>query len=163
MTTDEYARWKGLEIRRPDDVHTSPGGPVPIGWQAEKRTEHTDRLANLDLPADFPYEVERGDSDDALAVLALGESIRRDLGYERGGRVLTALRLGATWAQVASALDIPTGHARTLLESYADGQRSLRLRYEAEGSTLGLDADQYAAVVALCELGDDETTAAGAQ
>lgn len=154
--TDEHARWNELQIRRPDDVRTSPGGPVPIGWQAEKRTEHADRLSNLALPADFPYEVERGDAGDALAVLALGESIRRDLDYERGGRILTALRLGATWAQVAAALDVPAKHARTLLESYADGQRSLRLRYETEGSKLGLGADEYAAVIALCEQDDDQ-------
>lgn len=154
--TDEHARWNELDIRRPDDVRTSPGGPVPIGWQAEKRTEHADRLSNLALPADFPYEVERGDAGDALTVLALGESIRRDLDYERGGRILTALRLGATWSQVAAALDVPAKHARTLLESYADGQRSLRLRYKAEGSKLGLGAAEYAAALALVELGDDE-------
>ncbi|WP_328418521.1 hypothetical protein OG542_40235 (plasmid) [Streptomyces violaceus] len=159
-TTDEYARWKGLEIRRPDEVRTSPGGPVPIGWQAEKRSNHTDRLGNLALPHDFPYEVQRGDAGDALAVLALGESIRRDLAYERGGRVLSALELGATWAQVAAALDVPVDEARALLRGYAEGQHNLYRGDVAEGRArpFGLDDDRHAAVLALCELGDDETT-----
>lgn len=165
MTTDEFARWKGMEIRRPDDVRTSPGGPVPIGWQAEKRTEHADRLGNLSLPADFPYDVERGDAGDALAVIALGESLRRDLGYQRAGRVRTALELGATWSEVATALDVTPAEAREVLRAWAAGQRHL---YEGDVQAglerpLGLDADRYAVMLALCELGDDETAAAVAR
>ncbi|MFE0453116.1 hypothetical protein ACFW2D_17885 [Streptomyces sp. NPDC058914] len=65
MTTDNYARWKALQIRRPDDIPPA----TPFMWHAEKFTEHNDRLTNNRLPADFPHEVERGDADDALAAI----------------------------------------------------------------------------------------------
>ncbi|KUF17367.1 hypothetical protein [Streptomyces silvensis] len=165
MTTEEHARFTALEIRRPDEVRTAAGGPVPLSWQAERRSEHTDRLGNNALPDNFPYEVERGGAGDALAVLALGESIRRDIAYERAHRVREALTLGATWAQIAAALDIAPDHARELLRQWAAGQHHLH-----EGDVrasrdrpLGLDADRYTAVLALCELGDDESPAAAAR
>ena len=165
MTTDEYAHWKGLEIRRPDDVRTIPGGPVPLRWQAEKRGEHTDRLGNNLLPADFPHEVERGDAGDALAALALGESMRRDLGYERAGRVRTAMELGATWSAVAAALEVTPDEAREVLRAWATSQRHLYEGDVLEGRErpFGLDADGYAAVLAVCELADDETAVVGAR
>nr|WP_107908832.1 hypothetical protein [Streptomyces chartreusis] len=159
--TDEYERWKALEIRRPDDVRTSPGGPVPLRWQAEKLGEHADRLGNNALPADFPYEVERGDVDDALAVLAIEEAMRRDLAHGRGNGVHRALKLGATWSQTAASLGITPEEARTVLREYADGQRRLWLGYEQEGvKPIGFSAEQHAAALALVELGDDETATA---
>jgi hypothetical protein len=161
MSTDEYERWKALEVRRPDDIRTSPGGPVPLRWQAERHGAHTDRLMNADLPADFPYAVERGDAGDALACLALGESMRRDLKAQRSSQIRKALAMGATWSQVAAALDVTPDEARALLQSWADGQRNLWLGYEAEGvEPLGLDADDYAAVAALCNLADDQAATA---
>lgn len=151
--TDQRDQWEALEIRRPDDVPV----PTPLTWQVEKHTVHSDRLMNNMLPADFPYEVERGTADDALAVLALRESIRRDIEHGTGNRVHEALRLGATWRQVAAALDIDPGKARELLRAYADGQRNLWLGYEEQRvKPLGFSADQHAAALALCELGDDE-------
>lgn len=156
MSTPEYERWTALEIRRPDDVRTSPGGPVPLLWQAERHNAHTDRLMNRDFPADL-YEVERGGVGDALARLALGESMRRDIKAARSSRVREALRMGATWSEVAAALDLTPDDARALLRSWAEGQRKLWLGYEAEGvRPSGLDADGYAATLALCELDDDQ-------
>lgn len=164
MPTDEYAHWQGLTIRRPDDVRTIQGGPVPLGWKAEKHGEHADRLGNNLLPADFPHEVERGDVGDALAVLALGTAIVRDIGYGRGVRVREAVELGATWLQIGAALDITPDEARELLRTWAAGQHHL---YEGDvlagrERPLGLDADRYMALVAVCELGDDETATAAA-
>ncbi|MDX3579941.1 hypothetical protein [Streptomyces sp. FL07-04A] len=151
--TEQRDQWDALEIRRPDDVPV----PTPLTWQVEKHTVHSDRLMNNVLPADFPYEVERGTADDALAVLALRESIRRDIEHGTGNRVHEALTLGATWRQVAAALGVDPGRAREVLRAYADGQRNMWRRNEAEGrKPFGFSADQHAAAVALCELGDDE-------
>ncbi|NEC39051.1 hypothetical protein [Streptomyces rubrogriseus] len=150
MSTSEHERWTGLTVRRPDDVRAEAGGPVPLMWQMQKLTEHNDRLMNRRLPADFPYEVERGDAGDSLAALALGTSIRRDIAMERASRVREAIELGATWGQVATALDVTADEARDLLRRWADGQRKLWLGYEAEGvKPIGMDADEHAAVLAL--------------
>jgi hypothetical protein len=73
---------------------------------------HVDRLMNNMLPADWPHPIERGDVGDALAVLALEESMRRDVEHARGSRVRQALALGATWAEVAAALETSTEEAR---------------------------------------------------
>lgn len=151
--TEQRDQWNALEIRRPGDVPV----PTPLTWQIEKHTVHSDRLMNNVLPADFPYEVERGTADDALAVLALRESIRRDIEHGTGNRVHEALRLGATWRQVAAALDLDPGQAREVLRAYADGQRRMWVRNEEDGiKPFGFSADQHAAALALCELGDDE-------
>ncbi|MET7944372.1 hypothetical protein [Streptomyces sp. NPDC005302] len=153
----EHDRWQALQIRRPDEVRTSPGGPVPLEWQAEKRTTHCIRLMNTRLPANFPHTVERGDEGDALAVLALGEAMRRDIEAGRGSDVRIAAALGATWRQIADALDTTPAYARGLLRAWATGQRRLYSGDRARGETrpLGLDDEQYAAVLALCVTGDD--------
>ncbi|MCQ6556156.1 hypothetical protein NPS70_23680 [Streptomyces sp. C10-9-1] len=129
----------------------------------EKHTVHADRLMNNLLPADFPHEVEHGTAGDALAVLALRESIRRDVEYGRGARVREALELGASWPEVARALDAEPDDARALLRTWAQGQRNLWLHNEAEGiRPFGLDADAHAAVLALCERDDDGAPAPAA-
>ncbi|MGW0612040.1 hypothetical protein [Streptomyces sp. NPDC002788] len=157
MTTDEHTRWNALEVREPDQVPAA----TPLAWQVEKHAVHADRLMNNALPDTFPYEVERGTADDALAVLALRESIRRDVEQGRGTRVHEALLLGASWDEVARALDIEPDEARGLLRAWAQGQRNLWLRNAADSiRPLGLDADAHAAVLALCERGDDEASAA---
>ncbi|MFC8790812.1 hypothetical protein [Streptomyces cinereoruber] len=156
MPTDERAYWDALEVRRPGDVPAA----TPLAWQLAKHTVHNDRLMNRALPADSPHEVERGDAGDALAVLALRESIRQDIEHGRGVRIREALELGATWAEVAAALDMPERETRTLLRTWANGQRALWLRHEAKGvQPFGLDAAEHAAVLALCGR-DTETPAA---
>ncbi|MGA5896771.1 hypothetical protein [Streptomyces venetus] len=60
-------------------------------------------MAKHTAHADFPYDVERGDAGDALA---LRESMRRDLENSRGVHVREAVELGATWREVVDALDI---------------------------------------------------------
>ncbi|MFE7428926.1 hypothetical protein [Streptomyces sp. NPDC057545] len=156
MTTDEHARWNALGVREPGQVPAA----TPLAWQVEKHTVHADRLMNNLLPANFPHEVERGTAGDALAVLALRESIRRDVEHGRGTRVHEALLLGASWSEVACALDVEPDGARELLRTWAQGQRDVWLRNEAEGiRPFGLDAAAHAAVLALCERSDDETPA----
>ena len=158
--TEQYDRWQALTVRRPDDVPSA----TPLSWLVEKESEHAQLLFNNVLPLDRFPNTERGDAGDVLAVLALGEAIRRDVAYGRGSRVHEALRLGATWSQVAAALDITPDEARTVLQTYADGQRNLWLGYEAERiKPFGFDADTYEAALALVELGDDESAVASAR
>lgn len=154
MTTAQHEDWTRLEIRRPEDVPPA----TPLSWQVEKVSRHEDRLFRNRLPAHSPRQVERGDAGDALAVLALRESIRREMEWGRGNRVHEALELGATWRQVAAALGIAPHEARRFLREYADGQRELWLGYEQQGvKPFGFTAEQHAAVLAMCELGDDES------
>ncbi|OEV12982.1 hypothetical protein [Streptomyces nanshensis] len=162
MSTPEFQHWQSLTVRRPDDVRTKRGGPVPLTWQMEKHTEHHDRLANNALPADFKFEVERGDAGDALACLALRESMRRDIEHERGGRIREAAELGATWQQVADALDVTPDEARDLLRAWAAGQHHLYRRdvERAQDNPVGLTPEQYAAVLALLDRDDDEAVPA---
>ncbi|MFJ7069870.1 hypothetical protein [Streptomyces sp. NPDC101115] len=158
MSTPEYERWQGLTVRRPDDVRSAAGGSVPLLWQAEKRSAHVIRLGNNTLPADFPYEVERADAGDALAVLALGQSIRQAIETEAGSSVHEAMQLGATWAQVAAALASSPDEARAVLRNYADGQHGLWQWDASEGRepAIGFNAEEHAAAIALCELGDHQ-------
>jgi hypothetical protein len=151
--TDQHDHWEALEIRRPDDVPSA----TPLSWLAAKESDHAQRLFRNLLPVDRFPDAERGSADDALAVLALRESIRRDVEHGRGNRIHEAMTLGATWTQVSAALDVDPGQARALLREYADGQRRLWVGYEEEGiKPFGFSADQHTAALALCELGDDE-------
>ena len=160
MSTPEHEHWRQLTIRRPDDVRLMTSGPVPLPWQMDKRTVHNDRLTNNALDSDrFPH-AERGTAGDALACLALGESIRRDIEIERANRVREALKLGATWNEVAAALSIDTDAARELLRAWAGGQHELYRSDLARGRTpFGLNAERYADILALIELEDDEVPA----
>ncbi|GAA2509313.1 hypothetical protein [Streptomyces gobitricini] len=165
MTTDRHGDWTRLEVHCPDDVPAA----TPLSWQIEKVSHHEDRLFRnrmpaRRMPARRPDEVGRGDADDALAVLALRESIRRDVECGRGNRVQEALELGATWRQVAFALDVTPQEARRILRGHAEGQRGMWLGYEQEGvRPFGFTFEQHAAALALCELGDDETATAAAR
>lgn len=150
----EFEQWKALQIRRPGDVPVA----TPLSWQADRASEHAMRIWDNNLPADFPHPVERGTAQDAVAEIALRESIRRDIENGIGTRLHTALELGATWAEVAAALDISPDDARALLRQWADGQHHLYVSDQERGAErpFGLTPDQHAAVVALTELTDEE-------
>lgn len=129
--TDAYDRFQALEIRTPDDVPPA----TPLAWQIERIDVHVQRGL-------------RGTADDALTVLALRESVRREL--ERTGLYISdARRMGATWEQIAAALDITEDAARERLRSWADGQEQLHRRDVADGRArpLGIDSEQYAAAL----------------
>ncbi|MFI9214279.1 hypothetical protein ACIGW7_39890 [Streptomyces sp. NPDC053253] len=150
----DFEKWKTLPISRPGDV---PAG-TPLSWQADRAYEHAVRVWDRNLPQDLPHPVERGTAHDAVAELALRESIRRDVEHGQGTRLHTALELGATWAEVAAALDISPDDARTLLRQWADGQHHLYLSDQQQGieKPVGFTPAEHAAILALAERGDDE-------
>ncbi|MEU4180917.1 hypothetical protein [Streptomyces sp. NPDC026589] len=163
MSTPEYEFWNDLAVRRPDDVRMISGGRVPLSWQMEKRVGHVDRLMNRTLPADFPDPVERGGTDDVLAVLALSESIRRDLIARRGGDIREAILLGATWSEVAAAIDTTPDEARAILRDWTERQHGLHQTTAGPDDTqrLGAEENRHAAVLALIQLADDQRTETG--
>lgn len=154
MTLQEETRWAQLAVRQPGDVPAA----TPLAWQTRKLHEHGDRLLARRLPAGYPGTADPGEAGDALAVLALGESVRRTVDHLRGVHIHEALDLGATWAEVATALDIDPAEARALLLAWADGQHQLHRSETTRGkaSPMGFDDDQAAAVRALCRMADDD-------
>ncbi|MGW4817219.1 hypothetical protein ACWEPB_37015 [Kitasatospora cineracea] len=151
---DKYEAFQALTVLSPDDVPT----PTPVLWQAERYSDAGQRLLNLHLPADWPYPVERGTADDTLTQLALGTAMRRQLLSAQGSTIHQALRLGATWTQVAAALDVDTAQARQLLRQYIDGQLSL---FQHDGR-FGMSPAGHAEAAALTELDDDRPAGADA-
>jgi hypothetical protein len=146
-----HEEWRARVIRRPDDV----GYGVLLPWLAEKYFAHHHRLMDRHLPSGC-HPGETATADDALAVLALGESIHRMLFRDRSWFVHDAMRWGATWNEVAAALDVTTSRARSVLRSYAETQREL---YEETARTgdrpLGYSAEKYRSALALISLADD--------
>ncbi|MER6916891.1 hypothetical protein ABT354_35045 [Streptomyces sp. NPDC000594] len=146
-----HEEWRARVIRRPDDV----GYGVLLPWLAEKYFAHHHRLVDRHLPSGC-HPGETATADDALAVLALGESIHRMLFRDRSWFVHDAMRWGATWNEVAAALDVTTGRARSVLRSYAETQRQLYEETERTGDRpLGYSAEKYRSALALIRLADD--------
>ncbi|MFE9793517.1 hypothetical protein ACFYRL_17465 [Streptomyces goshikiensis] len=138
MTVDQYARWQKLAIRRPEDVPPA----TPLSWQMEKRDQHATGTT----------------ADDALAVLALQESIRRTALSGRGVWLRDLMERGGCWDEAAAALGVEADEARELLCVWARGQHDLYRSdiQERRPHPLGLDIDAYAAALALCEMHDEE-------
>lgn len=130
--TDAYDHFQTIEIRTPDDVPPA----TPLVWQIERIDVHEQRGL-------------RGTAEDAVTVLALRENVRREL-QRTGLYISDARRMGATWEQIAAALDIGADDARERLRTWADGQDRLYRRDVADGrqQPIGIDAEQYAATLA---------------
>ncbi|MER7126710.1 hypothetical protein [Micrococcus luteus] len=79
-----------------------------------------------------------------LELLTLGESIARILRHPAD--VHHALQAGATWRQIADALDVTEQDARLAYRRWADGQRALH-----EHCGIGLDETEHAAAIARAE------------
>ncbi|CAM5373623.1 putative protein OS=Streptomyces fumanus OX=67302 GN=GCM10018772_70590 PE=4 SV=1 [Streptomyces fumanus] len=126
-------------VRRPRDV---PAG-TPLTVLAQHRAEAG---ARLHTEHDRDQDAVVGD---ALTQLAVGEAIRRAVRTERGGMVAQALRLGATWDQVAAALDTTVLAAVDDLRVWAEGQRTLYHQHLAQNADVlvGLDEETYDAVM----------------
>ncbi|MYQ91478.1 hypothetical protein GTY20_09125 [Streptomyces sp. SID4946] len=138
-SANSYETWEALQpITRPGEVPIT----TPIAWMENRRGDHS--LALL-LCRNDPH---RHGPTDALACLALGEAIRTELGHYRGSLVHDARRRGASWQQIADALDTDVPTVQQLLRDWADGQHRL---YQAEPVTgrLGLSTAEHQAVLAL--------------
>ncbi|MFF4173690.1 hypothetical protein [Streptomyces sp. NPDC001744] len=133
--TDQHTTPQAAETRRPGDV---PAG-TPLTSLAQQRAEAGERLRT---EHDRDQDAVVGD---ALTQLAVGEAIRRAVRSERGGMVAQALRLGATWDQVAAALDTTVLAAVDDLRLWAEGQRTLYHQHLADGADIlvGLDEEAY--------------------
>lgn len=129
--TDQHT----TETRRPGDV---PAGTA-LTSLTQQRAEAGERLRT---EHDRDQDAVVGD---ALTQLAVGEAIRRAVRSERGGMVAQALRLGATWDQVADALDTTVLAAVDDLRVWAEGQRTLYHRHLADGADIlvGLDEEAH--------------------
>ena len=77
-----------------------------------------------------------------LEMLALGEVIARY--YRHPSHVDHAVRVGATWEEIAAATGTAAEGARATYREWAEGQHQLHADVG-----LGLDDDQYAAVLEL--------------
>ncbi|MFF3842559.1 PLD nuclease N-terminal domain-containing protein [Streptomyces sp. NPDC001930] len=147
-----HEEWQARVIRRPDDV----GYGILLHRKAEKYFEHHHRLMDWHVPSGC-HTGEAAAAGDALAVLALGESIHRTVMSDRPWSVHDALKLGATWNEVAAALDGTTDEARAILRTYAEIQRH---QYEETAMTgyrpSGYSPEEYRSVLALIQLGDDD-------
>ncbi|GHH25962.1 hypothetical protein [Streptomyces rubradiris] len=137
--TDQHTTPEPAVPRRPSDVVAG----TPLTSLAQQRAAAGARLRT---------EHDRGQDavvGDALAQLAVGEAIRRTVRSERGDMIAQALRLGATWEQVAAALDTTELAAVDDLRVWAEGQRALYRQHVAEGADVlvGLDEDAYGEVM----------------
>jgi hypothetical protein len=94
-------------------------------------------------------------AEEHLELLALGEYLARS--YKPSFEVDNALRAGATWAQVAEALDTDEAMARVAYRAWADGQHDMLRWTEAR---LGMSDAEYAEVIARA--GEPELGAAKA-
>ncbi|MFF3958771.1 hypothetical protein ACFYY1_37045 [Streptomyces sp. NPDC001890] len=133
--TDSNAAFMAAETHRPDDV---PAG-TPLTSLAQKQSEAGLRLLTQ-------HDRDQGAAvSDALTKIALGEAIRQTVRHQRGSTVAEALRLGATWDQVAAALDTTELAAADDLRVWAEGQHNLYHQHLAENSDIlvGLDDDGY--------------------
>lgn len=82
-----------------------------------------------------------------LAELALGAAIAQQVTIGRALGMREARLAGATWREVALALDVTEDDARDEFARWIDGQSS----YYATNGKIGLDADQEAAARQLLE------------
>ncbi|MEU2076108.1 hypothetical protein [Streptomyces sp. NPDC013489] len=147
-----HEEWQTRVIRRPDDV----GYGILLHRKAEKYFEHHHRLMDRHVPSGC-HPGETATAGDALAVLALGAAIHHSVLSDRPWTVRDALQLGATWNEVAAALDGTTDEARSILRTYAEVQRQQYAETEMTGQRpSGYSPEEYRSVLALISLADDD-------
>lgn len=99
---------------------------TPLTWQVEKYGEAERRVAGKHLPPSA-HATGRATAADALAELALGESIRRTVLRQRGGPCTPPWNWGPPGPRWPPRWAAPRMSARAALRLYAEEQRK---RYE---------------------------------
>ncbi|WP_329430619.1 hypothetical protein OG339_22225 [Streptosporangium sp. NBC_01495] len=127
---------------------------MPVSRQLERYNELAARNASAraraELMARGTYDPARHGAEDRppltvaehLELLALAESIARTVRHP--ANVHHALLAGATWADIALALDSDAATLRRDYRQWADDQHDLNRHHP----TLGMTADEYSAAIA---------------
>ena len=98
--------------------------------------------------------------DEHLEVLATGEVVARM--YRHPANVDRALEAGATWEQVADALDCDQAQARQDYRKWAEGQHRLWAGEYGDGGKFGMNDAEYAAALARADVAANVPAAAKA-
>ena len=98
--------------------------------------------------------------DEHLEVLATGEIVARD--YRHPANVARALEAGATWEQVAAALDCDEAQARQDYRKWAEGQHRLWAGEYGGGGEFGMNDAEYTEALARADVAPDVPEAAKA-
>ena len=88
--------------------------------------------------------------DEHLEVLATGEVVARM--YRHPANVARALEAGATWEQVAAALDCDEAQARQDYRNWAEGQHRLWAGEYGGGGKFGMNDAEYAEALARADV-----------
>jgi hypothetical protein len=88
--------------------------------------------------------------DEHLEVLATGEVVARM--YRHPATVDRALEAGATWEQVAAALDCDQAQARQDYRNWAEGQHRLWAGEYGDGGKFGMNDAEYAEALARADV-----------
>jgi hypothetical protein len=88
--------------------------------------------------------------DEHLEVLATGEVVARM--YRHPATVARALEAGATWEQVAAALDCDEAQARQDYRNWAEGQHRLWAGEYGDGGKFGMNDAEYAKALARADV-----------
>jgi hypothetical protein len=98
--------------------------------------------------------------DEHLEVLATGAVVARM--YRHPATVDRALKAGATWDQVAAALDCDEAQARQDYRNWAEGQFRLWAGEYGDGGKFGMNDAEYAEALAQADVAADVPAAAKA-
>jgi hypothetical protein len=105
-------------------------------------------------------EYEPLNVDEHLEVLATGELVART--YWHPANVDRALKAGATWEQVAAALDCDEAQARQAYRKWAEGQHGLWAGEYGGGGEFGMNDAEYTEALARADVAPDVPEAARA-
>ena len=114
----------------------------------------------LDPARHSTEEYEPLNVDERLEVLATGELVART--YRHPANVDRALKAGATWEQVAAALDCDEAQARQDYRKWAEGQHRLWAGEYGGGGKLGMNDAEYTEALARADVAPDVPEAAKA-